>query len=202
MKAIKEKKALIIATLLAIAFIATTALACNTNQTKTLANGEPITTENVLAIMENIHNEYPLGTSYWTEFVPNGSTLKGDVKDLLHQFNATSNGVTGKTDLSVACGGYARYVSDSIFGRTGFPARELITPPVSDLRPGDIIITFNDDGTLKHVSIVWKVAQDEDGTWRYNTTDAANRDIGVTWTLLMSDMPPSDKQRVFTRYPG
>ena len=91
-------------------------------------------------------------------------------------------------------------ISDTIFGKTGFPAREIKNPQISDLRPGDISVQVDNSGRIVHVAIIWKVQKNADGEWRFNTTGNGSSS-GATWPLVVSNSAVSSNCRYFTRYP-
>ena len=128
---------------------------------QTLPNGKPFTDENILAIIEELKQEYPIGTGWGGKYTPDGhgghidttapdnhwytkGGIGGPVRELLGLFHV---------DSMYGCGGFAAMVSDSIFGKYGNPVRVL--EDHTKIRPGDIIeyITV-DTGDSRH----WAVA--------------------------------------------
>ena len=119
-----------------------------------LANGQPATLENVQAILEEIKQEYPEGTSWGDPSIVENSTnyykdapgfgnLDRDVSAAMYQFAGFS--------LQYACGGWMCMVSERIFGKTGAPAREITD--ITKARPGDIVVKMRENGTVAHVAI-------------------------------------------------
>lgn len=115
--------------------------------TGTLANGQPATVENVWAILEEIKEKYPTGTSWGdpdivgeTNYYADGDKVS-DARSLIGTWANTT----------YACGGWATMVSNRIFGMTGAPTREVTD--VTKAHPGDIVIEFGSDGRASHVSI-------------------------------------------------
>lgn len=181
-----------------------------------LANGKDATVENVLAILEEIKKEYPEGT-VWHEDVkdPNnhwyraGGGMNSDIQDLTNQVHSVLN-------LQRACGGWMAMVSDRIFGRNGAPAREVTD--LAQVRPGDCVFYFNENGKCRHVAIVAYTDGRREYTdfygvkttpWIIDTCDG-NYNDQVKWPLYeeysngpyMFDEELGVKYRIFTRYPN
>lgn len=162
--------------------------------TATLANGKAITEENVLEILADIQTKWPTGTT-WDDNTYNPNPLSSYVSSTL-----SSHG----TSAQRACGGYASMVSDLIFGTTANPTRKLNS--LSDVRPGDIILEFNNNGNISHVIVVIDTVKTGNRTgaifytdgnhggkvkWPPNTTSA--------WNALMPDQ--LGVCIAYTRYP-
>lgn len=142
----------------------------------TLANGKPITEENVLEIIEGFKTEYPQNSTY-------------DPNTPYYSFGFNVNGTE--------CAKLALILSDKIFGR--LPARSHTD--FETVRPGDLI--FTDTNGRTHWYLVTSPI-DEDGYWtgvgggpegivswnEYGSVDSANNahNNGVTAV-------------VYTRYP-
>lgn len=112
--------------------------------TGTLANGKPITEENVLAIIQELLKKYPHGMTWgdntYRQESPSAAMLT------IEEEQITAEGL--RSNVRGGCGGFASLVSDSIFGSgNANPARKI---PVEYVRPGDIIILRDADGNHKH----------------------------------------------------
>ena len=108
-------------------------------QTGLLANGKEPTVENVLAILDEIQEEYPTGTPWGEPGLPNNNYYNFDYihffegKCDVPQFMISVGGAI--ISLEYGCGGWMCMVSERIFGLKGFPVREVFNP--EDVRPGD-----------------------------------------------------------------
>lgn len=89
--------------------------------TETLANGEPATVENVLAMLDEIKEKYPQGTP-WT---------------VANSYYSPAFGTN-----STGCAAYAYTVSDLIFG--DLPVRKHTD--YSSIKPGDVLEIKNSSG--------------------------------------------------------
>ena len=179
-----------------------------------LANGQDATVANVQAILDQLKREYPTGTT-WSDpkFVSDANnnyyaagTHAGD------STNDVGKGI-GKyaaLNLKYACGGWVAMVSDRIFGRTGAPCREVTDP--TKVRPGDIIVTMNDNGTIYHVGIVLQyVPAGANSLGKFKTCDGNNGAragrVGTVYWGMSSYLygGPSDlgtEYHILTRYPN
>ena len=111
-----------------------------------LTNGQPVTEENVLALLRQIERDWPTGTTWGTNKTPGThkneipSTESGKIMRSYHVSN------------TYACGAYASMVSSLIFGDTANPGRKL--NDLSQMRPGDILFYVrNDSGKIWHVAV-------------------------------------------------
>ncbi|WP_299964825.1 S-layer homology domain-containing protein [uncultured Oscillibacter sp.] len=172
---------------------------------KTLANGKPVTEDNILELLSELQAKYPDRTSFVNGYSDGGSST--DVRTPVRSYK-TSTGRYCST--SAGCGGWAALVSDYIFGQTGFPARKIAT---ADARPGDICITLNGDGELEHVQIIterpWH--NDECQWMEFLTTDGddsktPDHTYVITWNNRAMDwdnpQPGDWTAVVWTRYPN
>ena len=170
---------------------------------KTLANGKEITVENVVAILKEIEEEYPSGTTWGPSGTANNNWYKegpgSDLTTLNRNFSVS---------FVYACGGWAAMVSDTIFGKSGAPAREIYS--IADARPGDIVYKINTTtNTISHVAIITCVGT-VNGKAMANTCDG-NVDNQVVWgswdpaagfgTYGMTSKSGGIQYRIFTRYP-
>lgn len=132
-----------------------------------LANGQDATVENVVAILAELKQEYSSGTPWGafgtpdTNYYDHTCGFDHDIQKLMNSVGAS------RLSLRYACGGWMCMVSERIFGETGAPAREVTE--VSKLRPGDIIVSYNKDGSIYHVAIVERVERnpDQNNEWRW-----------------------------------
>ena len=160
-----------------------------------LANGKPITEENVLELLKEIEQEYPDGTP-WGDYGPgsNPNKVSATMTSVLNGKHSTST--------SWGCGGFAAMVSDLVFGYDN-PARQLTD--ISEIRPGDIIVDLT-NGITRHVMIAMSgmfgedndmchVADGNNGNqihWAFANNDEYNN---INW--IHSD----STWVVYTRYP-
>ena len=177
---------------------------------KTLRNGQPITEENVLELLVELQANYPEGTDFANgyTYAMRQSVGGGGSVDVNRVTNTYTRSEGGKTSTTSGCGGWAAFVSDYIFGTSGFPARKV---SIENVRPGDIEIQLDGNNKLKHVAIVTSkpVYDAECDVWRWNTTDGTtatgkNTDpYYVTWKLGDGCWPDMMDQMAhfYTRYP-
>jgi len=184
-----------------------------TQTTGTLRNGQPITEENVLAILAELKAKYPEHTDFANGYtkamrdsVGGGPSI--DVNAVTNNYNRAEG---GKTGTHAGCGGWAAFVSDYIFGQTGHPARKV---DPSNARPGDIGIECDDKGLLHHVYIVTSNATYDDTTnfWKWSGTDGStetgnNTDHYYIWWenfghgTWATTKPGQWYEEIWTRYP-
>lgn len=171
---------------------------------KTLANGKPVTEDNILELLSELQAKYPQNTSF-----VNGYRDGIKSYDVLKVTNTYDRAKGGKTSTSAGCGGWAALVSDYIFGQTGFPARKITT---TDARPGDICITLDSNGKLTHVSIVTdRPRHNDECQWtEFETTDGDDTTTPdhtyiIIWDgshIEWDDPQPGDYTvDIWTRYP-
>lgn len=163
----------------------------------------------VVEIMNQLRAKYPTGTSfpgYFYDLRKNiGNTNSYDVDKVASSYERA---LGGTTSITSGCGGWAAFVSDSIFGTTGAPARKVDSLTA---RPGDIIIVLDNDNKLTHVAIMTKW-DTETGLARIRTTD---NDSGGTrqeskyvtkWDEYAYTATPNSASsthiEVWTRYPS
>lgn len=114
---------------------------------KTLTNGSPVSEANVEALLNELRAKYPEGTSFVNGY--RKGVMSTDVRGATNNYIFKDSNVP--VSITAGCGGWAAFVSDYIFGQTGFPARKVT---LSNARPGDIGISVDQDGKLTHVFIV------------------------------------------------
>lgn len=186
----------------------------STPSTMTLRDGSAVTEENVLKIINEILKVYPNGTTWNANTTRNNNTsiggyTLGTPSSAVMQIQTNHN-----SSMTKACGGFAGLVSDAIFGgaNTGgdkFPIRKLNS--VSQIRPGDIIVRLNSDGTTDHIMTaasrirssktannvqiycIWAYHGNSNGSVVYDTYDSC----------YITDELYRDSQYVaYTRYPS
>lgn len=167
-----------------------------------LTNGQPVTEENVLALLRKIEQDWPTGTVWGTHTTPGthknevSSTVSGQIMRNYHVSN------------TYGCGAYASMVSSLIFGDTANPGRKL--DDLSQIRPGDIIFQVrNDNGKIWHVTVA---LESPNSINAFNITDG-NHGATIQWPdseTPYSSMDNLDCYRgnnqiyhleVWTRYP-
>ena len=135
-----------------------------------LANGKPITEENVLELLKQIEKDWPSGTVWGTHNTP--GTYKNEVPSTAANRVMSTYNVSGY----YACGGYASMVSSLLFGDSANPARKV--EDLSQIRPGDIIfLVRNDTGKPWHVMIS---LESPNGMNAFHCTDG-NNGAAVYW---------------------
>ncbi len=161
----------------------------------TLANGKPVTEENVLAIMAEIEREYPTGTP-WAERTVAGTAYNPN--KVSAAFNVIIHGQYG-VNTTYACGGFAAMVSDRVFGYDA-PCRKV--DDVTEIRPGDIIVHLDKNGNATHVSIAMSGVLNE---YNYVARCEGNNNSQVKWPTddgLNTARPTAAKPwAIYTRYP-
>lgn len=139
---------------------------------ETLANGKPVTEENVLEILKEIEAEYPDETPWGTDKV----------------YHSVCFG-TGKE-----CAAFAFMVSDRIFGKLAF--KRTVTD-YNSIRPGDVIHAKFSSG-FEH----WYVATSSVDDEGWFTCCSGNSNGKVAWgTWGDVETTRSGNYTVYTRYP-
>ncbi len=111
-----------------------------------LANGKPVTEENVLELLRQIEQDWPQDTVWGTHNTP--GTHKNEVPGTEAARIMDAYWVSEY----YGCSGYAAMVSSLIFGDTANPGRQL--DDLSHIRPGDILFLVNNTtGKIWHVMI-------------------------------------------------
>ena len=111
-----------------------------------LANGKPVTEENVLELLRQLEQDWPQDTVWGTHKTP--GTHKNEVA------STAANRIMDAYWVSeyYGCSGYAAMISSLIFGDTANPGRQL--EDLSQIRPGDIVfIIDNSTGKVGHVRV-------------------------------------------------
>ena len=125
---------------------------------RTLANGQPITEENVTAILDQLQAKYPSGT----RFVPGYAALGSGRNPSSNCIDQVVKNYSAADYISVntvsGCGGWAALVADEIFGQLGVTWKKTT---IKNARPGDLMIDLDTSGYLTHVHIY--VSESTDG---------------------------------------
>ena len=133
---------------------------------RTLANGQPITEENVTAVLEQLKDRYPRKTDFSKGYagLNSGRTpAKNCIAQITNQYWRAENH-SHHTSTTIGCDGWAAFVADEIWGQTGVTWRKTT---IANARPGDLMIQLDNTGYLMHVCI-----------YVSNTTDA--RQVSIT----------------------
>ncbi len=163
----------------------------------TLANGKPVTEENVLDLLHEIEKDWPTGTVWGTHTTP--GTHRNKVPS-----TATAAIMRKYTASNVyGCSGYAAMVSSLVFGDETNPGRKL--DDLSQIRPGDIVFILSTEGKVSHVAVALE-SPNEDG--RFHCTDGnvgeevrwPNRDSLCVRSYSTAGFS-SGSIEVWTRYP-
>lgn len=111
-----------------------------------LANGKPITEENVLELLRQIEQDWPTGTVWGTR--KTSGTNKNEVAST--QIRQVMDSY--RVSATYGCSGYASMVSSLIFGDETNLARRL--EDLSQIRPGDVVFMVrNSTGRIWHVTV-------------------------------------------------
>ena len=175
-----------------------------------LANGQPATVENVVAILKQIEREYPTNTPWGPDGTANNNWYKETAGSDVTTLNKQLKNRLGSygTNLQYSCGGFMAMVSDRIFGKSGAPAREIYS--FAEARPGDIVYQIKTaTGEISHVATITDV-QTVNGKAMASTCDGnVNGHINWTWNGAagigaygMTNKPGNLQYRIFTRYPA
>ncbi len=166
---------------------------------RTLSNGKAITEENVTEILDQLKAKYPTPTSFKNGYAGMGSgrsAANNCIKQIVNTYKA-DNGQRCST--TIGCGGCAAFVADEIFGQTGVTWKKTT---MADVRPGDLLITLDNEGYLTHVSICAGYVDGYEPTRRIKVVDAGGRDgpsgYKIGWNLAATSATPYD---VYTAYP-
>ena len=167
-----------------------------------LKNEKPATTENVIAMLKEIEEEYPTGAP-WSD---------SDDPDTLYNPNPVSTTMTNlmigeyRVSTKYGCSGFAAMVSDLIFP-DDMPLREVTD--FSKVRPGDIVFNVGRDGTVSHVWVAISESElGKSGYWGVkraegNSADQViwNWDTGYSAIWGQDEVPGRGYHVVYTRYP-
>ena len=163
-----------------------------------LANGKPITGENVLELLRQIEQDWPAGTTWGTHNTP--GTYKNEVP------STESTRIMDHYQVSeiYGCSGYAAMVSSLIFGDDLNPGRRL--EDNRQLRPGDIVFIISPEDVVGHVVIALESPNAEG---RFHYTDGNHGGI-ITWpspehpnmrSYSLNGFSNGYRLEVWTRYP-
>lgn len=166
-----------------------------------LANGTDCTVGNVSAILAEIQEEYPQGTTWTAPGAAGNNWYKDPYGDDVRRLSIDGKSLQTQISLQYACGGFAAMVTERIWGKSGFPFREVTD--AAGIRPGDIIIDLAPDGTVRHVAVARAAAVRTDGGQYEIAICDGNRNAAVYWdrSCSLTDIGPGTAARVFTRYP-
>lgn len=141
-------------------------------QSTTLANGQDITEENVLAILDQLRSRYPENTNYAAGYPQGNDSV---VRDATYPYERSRDPQT-HTSNTMGCGGWSTQISDTVFGQTGFLCRKV---DMRDARPSDIMVVKDANGRLVHVATITARSTVQDGAVTMYITEAATDDNGV-----------------------
>ena len=141
-----KKKLMITLAAILLMLSSTTSLAAESSVDSTLANGKPVTEENVLELLRQIEQDWPTGTVWGTRRTP------GTHKNEVPCTQARQVMDAYRVSATYGCSGYASMVSSLVFGDEAKPARRL--EDLNQIRPGDMIFMVrNSTGTVWHVTV-------------------------------------------------
>lgn len=174
--------------------------------TGVLRNGQPVTQENVLALLAEAKELWPDGMT-WTYL----DRVESD-NNVYRADPDTSIGAACVAQYQMsheeACGAFAAMLSDYVFGPSANPARKLENN--AQVRPGDIVFRVKPDGTVAHVNVAMTTAYYQGDLPCIRTADG-NVGNKVRWYDTASNYPtrvnakpryPGESVRViYTRYP-
>ena len=168
---------------------------------RTLSNGKAITEENITEILDQLKAKYPNGTSFANGYAGMGtgrSPYNNCITRVTNQYGFTTSH-NQHVSTTTGCGGCAAFVADEIFGQTGLTWKKTT---MADVRPGDLLITLDNEGYLTHVSICAGYVDGYEPTRRIKVVDAGGRDgpsgYKIGWNLAATSATPYD---VYTAYP-
>lgn len=195
-----KRKLMITLAAILLMLSSTTVLATEFPAESCLANGKPVTEENVLELLRQIEQDWPTGTVWGTRHTPD--THKNEVPC------AQARQIIDAYYVSAAygCSGYASMVSSLIFGDEANPAHRL--EDLSQIRPGDIIFMVrNETGKVWHVTVALEAPNEKNA---FHITDG-NAGETVQWpdwenpygrdNLDCYGEDKSYRLEVWTRYP-
>lgn len=175
-----------------------------TSQNVVLANGKPITEDNILAMIQELLKKYPAGTTWGHTFREGFASTA--LKQISNSYRVS--GAEGNVSMQSGCGGFASLISDSIFGSgNANPARKV---SVEYARPGDVIILLNKNGELTHVGIVASKIKEAHAcggicpvvsTYNGNNGGKVSYSEYDTLNKAVNGGHPSGYVEIWTRYP-
>ena len=171
-----------------------------------LTNGEPITEDNVLELLQNAKRLWPSGTAWGSasklyigecSWIGHYLSAGQAVRSALQPLIGVADGFVGYLDMAEGCSGYAAMISEYLFGNNGTvnPMREV---PLEEVRPGDVLVRM-DGQKVSHVMVALESYPGKNGSvcvtdanWpEIRWGDAEQSENCVTLT---------SNYRVFTRY--
>ena len=165
---------------------------------RTLANGKAITESNVTAILNQLKSRYPNSSDFSKGYAGLGSG-RTPAKNCIAQIVSPYPTILGvRCSTTIGCGGWAAFVADEIWGQTGVTWKKTT---LENVRPGDLLIIKDNNGSLEHVSIYVGRIDGQPVTTRIATTDAVNGKNGYHsgWNKLVTLNLPLD---IYTAYPN
>ena len=117
---------------------------------RTLANGQPITEENVTAVLDQLQAKYPSGTRFVPGYAALGSGRDPGSNCIAQVIKNYSAADYISVNTMSGCGGWAAFVADEIFGQLGASWKKTT---IENARPGDLMIDLNTSGYVTHVHI-------------------------------------------------
>lgn len=175
----------------------------NNYPTGYLNNGDPVTEENVIKLIQCAKTQWPQDMS-WSG---------GKDTNVFAYNNAVhTNGIQLKynTNMSRGCGGFAALISNYVFGQTNNPIRKLTDN--SQARPGDIVIMFNKKTNIVQHSFILTGRGNHpytgaagltsaEGNFVENGRGIVNWDAGTCITKEFVQGNSTTYYEVWTRYP-
>ena len=164
------------------------------NLTGYLSNGKPINEENIQELLKLAEQIFPEGTLWTSEKQKSGAP--GLIKTTNNNYASPSSEMKSlyltryNVSPKTACGGFASFLSDLLFGVNANPVRKI---DATHLHPGDIQIELNLDAilamqfnTVTHTTLLTSVDN------RINRTDFAegNKYMHVSWNEWRQHMYP------------
>ena len=165
--------------------------------------------ETAWEIIQDIKQQYPTGTLWGfsdtvgTKYYLNGvqaDNLSTDVSAINATIlNTNFNGrIRLPTSIKYACGGFAAMVSDSIFGKTGSPCREIFD--TAQASPGDIVYFTDADGYAVHIAIVYNLFKVNGQTYFQHAGANEYEQVRYPDDVEKPFYQIGDTIRIFTRY--
>ena len=114
-----------------------------------LANGKPITEENVTELLHEAEKIWPTGIK-WSENGSGNNFYKSSGTVSASMLKTQTTGTSINVSSNFGCGGYAAMISDYLFGRDNNMFHRV--PSVNNIRPGDIIVEVTNNKVV-HVMV-------------------------------------------------
>lgn len=117
----------------------------NGNPDGYLNNGKPITPENVIELLAQAEKVWPTGIR-WANYGANNNFYKSSGSVVSRMMKTPNTGLSLNAGTNFGCSGYAAMISDYLFGRDVNDFHR-VTDVVNGIRPGDIILMIDTDGS-------------------------------------------------------